>query len=357
MTNETWLAATGVERFDRDIRTMTPEQLIEAFGSSRGILVTTRLIRALALQCYEAIRRGDEEPIQGNVRSFWYRYVKPVLARVPANQRRRERADLAVSKTLTSLIRYRGLMSYAGFGFTDENWRNRVIGVERPQVLVFTEKTAHLRLLLRLNKRFGVSVLTLGGFPSACTSEFTATQLNEALARSASGSDTPVHLIAIVDHDPAGALVARTFVEQLARFGCKPASMRTVVTPDLLDAEALEHHRIAQKNDARTATWLAETGGIDGKADGFSVSAVPVSTLEKAASAVILELAPEPLAAVLPEGVTGDVRWQRTVQEAGGDANVVVIHPRQLDAHVLNAVDNGKHVVVVQDGKVRAVLS
>ena len=71
------------ERFDEDIRRMSRDQLARAFGAaSSGRLVLKRLMRALIMQAWRAIREGSEEPVQGNLRTFWYRWVKPVEAKL-----------------------------------------------------------------------------------------------------------------------------------------------------------------------------------------------------------------------------------------------------------------------------------
>ncbi len=57
----------------------------------------------------------------------------------------------------------RRLFDYCHFGFNDENWRNRQIGLERPQVLLFCEKAGQIRLLSQLGERLGVSFVALGG--------------------------------------------------------------------------------------------------------------------------------------------------------------------------------------------------
>ena len=253
-------------------------------------MVVSRLVRHIAVQAWRQITAGDEPQLEGNVRSFWYRWVKPVLMRLPPEKRPQQVPDRLVSGVLASLIEGRRLLSYADFGFTDENWRNRGIGALRPQVLVFAEKAGQLRLLLRLHKRFGVSFVALGGLPSACTSEFTVLQLTPVL------QGAPVHLIGLVDHDPWGEIVASSFVDQLTSFGLKPASVRLLVTPDRFTDKELLRSRVPLSDNSRTAGWLAGGGGIDGQAWGLSVDSLPVQRLQQAAEEVIVELAADPVA-------------------------------------------------------------
>ncbi len=41
-----------------------------------------RLLRNIIWQAYERITTGDEPGVGGNLRTFWYRFVKPTLAHI-----------------------------------------------------------------------------------------------------------------------------------------------------------------------------------------------------------------------------------------------------------------------------------
>jgi len=118
-------------------------------------LVLARLIRAVILQAHDRITTGAAPPVDGNIRTFYYRWLKPIVARLPAASVGRGRAyDLLVDE-LADLVQA-GRVSYGAFGFADEHWENRRIGVGRPHVLVFAEKSGWIRLLRRIHTALDV---------------------------------------------------------------------------------------------------------------------------------------------------------------------------------------------------------
>ncbi len=347
-TRQAILTQLSIHPHDRDLRTLTGPELLALFGSPRsGKLVTTRLIRNLAYQAWQRIRSGDEPPIKGNVRSFWYRFVKPAVMRVPARDRNCGNPDEMTSAVLADLIEHRRLFDYEDFGFTDENWRNRAIGLRRPHVLAFAEKTAHVRLLARLRRRLGVSFVALGGAPSACTSEYTAKQLLAALPADEDGKHSEVHLVGLVDYDPSGALIARAFVEQLASFGLDVSSVQLVVGPRAYTESALQLAALPLRDGPRTRRWLSDGGGIAGEALGLSVESLPDKRLESLMAAAIRRVAPNPKHVTLPGG--------ERIARAEAD-NALVIRADDLGPAVLSEVADGRTVLIVEDGAVVAVL-
>jgi hypothetical protein len=166
----------------------------------------------------------------------------------------------------------RKLFRYADFDFTDENWENRRIGAEHPQVLVFAEKTGWIRFLTDLHRELGVSVLALGGAPSALTSEYTATHLRAALPRLRA-----VRLIGIVDYDPSGDIIAQAFQNQLAKVGLGRTTLATVLHPrHYAPAEvAVARYPLSKRRRTIVAKWMQKTGGIGGEAFGLESESLP----------------------------------------------------------------------------------
>ncbi len=352
-----WLRASGVLQPDRDPAAMTGDELLAAFSSARtGRLMVTRLIKCLVHRSWQRIRRGDDPEIEGNVRTFWYREVKPVLSRVAPDLWSRKDPDRATSEVLASLIEGKHLLSYADFGFTDENWRNRGIGLLRPRVLVFAEKAAQLRLLLRLHKRLGVSFVALGGMPSACTSEFTVAQLHATMATTEAGVDAPVHLLGIVDHDPWGDLIARSFASQLRSFGLRIGSEQHLVQPHRFEPEERLANRIPLERHARTEQWLAAGGGIDGAPWGLSVESLPTERLERIAEQASLELAPTATPVTHLVLDREDPRFEEAVTGSGGAARVIVVRQEQVDSAALGLVERGYRLAIVKSGRIVAVV-
>src|SRR5206468_900685 len=173
----------GIHQLEKDVRRMTRKELAVYFASERsGRILLAPLIKSIIWQAYERIRAGAEPAIGGNIRTFWYLWVKPVLAHIGKDaDTKTDPYDIMIT-AFTELVQKARLFKYADFDFTDENWENRRIGTTRPDVLVFAEKAGWIRFLLELHEELGVSALALGGQPSVLTSEYTARDIRASLA-------------------------------------------------------------------------------------------------------------------------------------------------------------------------------
>jgi hypothetical protein len=261
------LKAVGIIHLDKDLRRMTSQEVAKHFGAqSSGRVLLMPLIKNIIWQAYEQIKAGAEEPIEGNIRTFWYRWVKPVLSHLKDDDdAKTDPYDLMI-KLFSEMVLELKLFHYSDFDFTDENWENRRIGTTRPEVLVFAEKTGWIRFLRELHEQQGVSILALGGYPSALTSEYTARDIGAALK-----PNSKLKLIGIVDYDPAGDLIAHAFQAQLAVTGLPNSILNTVIDPKHYSKEEIEIYKfpIPKKDKTKLNQWLEKTGGIDGQAYGL----------------------------------------------------------------------------------------
>lgn len=261
------LESLGIRRFDKDLRTLTRAQLAKYFAAeSSGRILLTALIKNIIWQAYELIQAGKEPPIGGNIRTFWYLWVKPVLAHIHDDDRSKTDPYNVMIKLFAEMVLDLKLFHYSDFDFSDENWENRRIGTSRLNILVFAEKSGWMRFLRQIHTDFGVSVIALGGMPSALTSEYTARDINAKLI-----DPKPVHLIGIVDYDPSGDIIANSFKEQLSETGLSSASLSTLIHPSYYSEDELALFRfpLPKKDKTKLNQWLAKTGGIDGKAFGL----------------------------------------------------------------------------------------
>ena len=118
------LAAEGIADVAQDLRQLSATELRERFAfASSGKINTTRVIKNLIWQAYTAIRAGRRPPIAGNLRSFWYTDIKPVLSRlgVPVEGRR---ATELVYDAFVELVTHHHLFHYRDLGFLEETKRN-----------------------------------------------------------------------------------------------------------------------------------------------------------------------------------------------------------------------------------------
>jgi hypothetical protein len=267
------LKAEKIYHIDKDIRLMTREELSEYFAAdSSGRILLAKLIKNTIWQAYEKIRSGEETPISGNIRTFWYLWIKPVLAHIPDDDEVKTDPYDTMLKAFTRMIMDLKLFRYADFDFTDENWENRRIGTRRPEVLIFSEKTGWIRFLRDMYDGFGVSILALGGAPSALTSEYTAEHLKYVISE-----EQAVQLIGIVDYDPSGDLIASAFKDQLAATGLPNTTLKNTILPEHYLPEEIElfKYPVTEKQKTKNNNWLKKTGGINGELYGLESESMP----------------------------------------------------------------------------------
>lgn len=260
----------GFFHFDQDLRALTRAELVPYFASESGRILLAPLIRNVIWQALQRIRSGAEPPVYGNLRTFWYRWVKVVLSHISDDDRAQTDPYDVMLSLFVELVLDRRLFSYADFDFTDENWENRRIGTTRPDVLVFAEKAGWIRFLTELHAELGVSVLTLGGSPSALTSEYTAKHVRAV-------TSAPVRLVGVTDYDPAGDIIARSFRAQLEAVGLDVADLQTVIHPSRYTPDELRMFRfpLPKREKTKLANWLKRTGGIDGEPFGLESESMP----------------------------------------------------------------------------------
>ncbi len=278
-----------IRDLDEDLRSLDEARLRELFASKRsGRVKLSPLMRNIIWQAHGQIIEGAEELVEGNLRTFWYSRVKPVLSKLTDDDDLKSDPYYRMLESFRAMALDHGLVKYADFGFTDEGWEGRRIGTERPEVLVFTEKMGWIRFLRRVHGDLGVSTLALGGAPSALTSEYTATHMLEAM-----GEEPPeVHLVGIVDWDPAGAIIAAAFQEQLRLTGLTKTRLSTVVRPALYTADEMELYKFPLPNTGSEKTkaeqWLAETGGVNGEAFGLEAESLPMARARAVVEKLVL---------------------------------------------------------------------
>lgn len=263
---------------EKDIRTMTRAELGKYFAAkSSGRILIAKLIKNIIWQAHEFISAGKEPPIKGNIRTFWYGWVKPVLARVGGALEAKKDPYDVLTFLFAEMVLEQKLFRYADFDFTDENWENRRIGTTRPEVLVFSEKRGWIRFLRELHEEFGVSVLALAGAPSALTSEYTARHIGAVLS-----DKNPIRMIGIVDYDPSGDIIANAFRAQLRAVGLPTSELTTVIDPKHYTKEEIKIARfpLSKKERTKLKKWLEKTGGIDGQAFGLESESMPLERLK-----------------------------------------------------------------------------
>ncbi len=262
-----------IENYDRELFSMPRTELRRIFNFANGNLHTSRLIRNLIWQDHGKIMRGELTPIHGNIRSYWYTRVKPVLARARA-KKYAHKYDMMINQFHDMAVR-NGLFSYADFGFTDEGAHNRTIGSGNHHIFCISEKIGHLPLLLELARDYGVTIIAMGGQPSALSSEYFVNELRK------SGFDltaaTPV--LTIVDFDPAGYSIATSLLNQLKDLGFQGELKRIdLVLPSRMTSAQIKLNKYplskSRREKKKNQKWLAITGGVEGRLYGLEADAM-----------------------------------------------------------------------------------
>lgn len=267
----------GIAHFERDLRRFSLEELKEHFAAvSSGRIILTKVIKNLVWQAACWIRGGRIDGVEGNLRSFFYQWVKPVMARIPgALEQERDPYDTMLDVFVELVEKYR-LFEYADLDLVDDNWEHRRVGKRFPHLFVFSEKTGFFRLLRKTHEEYDVTVVALGGFPSLLSSEYLVRELRKAtpLARSFVG-------FSIVDWDPAGYQIARSFLSQLDGLGLGQFNHEPLIRPEHYTAEELRLFRypLPRRQKTKNQNWLEETGGIEGELFGLEADSMPRSRL------------------------------------------------------------------------------
>jgi hypothetical protein len=269
-----------IYHFDQDLRSMNQKQLTKHFAATHsGRIMLTGLIKNIIWQAHERIKEGKEPTIDGNIRTFWYLWVKPVLSHISDDDQVKTKPYNTMLKAFTHMVMDLKLIHYADFDFTDENWENRRIGTTQPEVIVFAEKNGWFRFLKEFQDEFGVTVLTLGGAPSVLSSEYTVAKLKAVIEN----KKTAIKLIGIVDYDPAGNMIAKAFQNQLSAMGLTNSTLITLIKPEYYTDNEISMFQfpLPKKQKTKTRKWLKKTNGIKGYALGLESESLPRKRLRK----------------------------------------------------------------------------
>lgn len=273
------LEEEGIRDFDEDITKMSRAELKGHFGArTTGRINLSLLIKNMIWQTLGKLRAGEMEPFTGNIRSFWYSHVKPVVSRAGALTASRH-PDNVMTQMFVRLVMDLDLMRYREFGFSDENADFRRIGGKNGHVVLVAEKQGHFPLLKELHADYDVTVISLGGQPSLLSTEYFAGEMETA--RFELGQAYP--LLTIVDYDPAGDIIAGSFIAQLEDLEFGEALRTDLVLPGHMSREQvrLNKYRLSRRKreKKKNEQWVAKTGGVDGKAYGLEADAMPPEQL------------------------------------------------------------------------------
>lgn len=251
-----------------DLINARAEILRKDFRSARHLLAN------ILWQILRRRRLGQPDHAYPDYREIWYFAVKTTLYRAgfltradlgwdPHHRAPATSSFLLLQTLLAQMVGEDRLCTFREFGFEDKDKTPFHIGDRRPNVLVVCEKDSLGDKLEFLAEQFGVSYVVLGGQPSLLATQFFSEKIREL---------GPLRIIAYVDYDPAGWIIVRSFLEQLARYGieCPWGIEGYLIRPESFSAEELELHALPLEADSAASAgknklWMQETGGIFGE--------------------------------------------------------------------------------------------
>ena len=266
-----------IKDFNKDIRRMSKKEIYKnfTFGKNKKKLNVPCLVRNLIWQSYSWIQNGKFEPIEGNIRSFWYWSVKPVLSRLNLDVSNKKYTEI-VYDMFVKMIANHKLFRYMDFGFIDEKAHTRIIGRKKGNIILFIEKDGLFSILKKIAKKFDVTALSLGGFPSYLNTEYLLFHMiKKNLLRE------PIYLLGLTDYDPSGWHIEKEFGRQLQEYGINVLDCKNVFNIKDLSDELIEVCKYKLKKTSITKRWIETTGGIEGENFGLEADALGGKRIRK----------------------------------------------------------------------------
>lgn len=289
-TQQEKLRAEGIRDYDVPIHEQPTEWLIENFKDQRtkeGHSINAALaMRNIIWQQRQLHIQGQVPPIRGNIRTFWYSHIKPVLGRTGVLS---DTDYKDMIKTFVHLVKDKDLMRYKDFGFSDDNQHIRKIG-KNNHIILFAEKSGAFGFLEDMQKKYGITVVALGGQPSVMSAEYFVDELKSK------GIDIrqKFHLFTLVDYDTSGWIIRDAFLDDIQFYGLGRLEVQDLILPSLLDQQtrAMQKYPLPDSPtmQEKNRKWMAQTNGIDGELFGLESEAIPKETIEKLFAAKIKDL-------------------------------------------------------------------
>lgn len=279
----------------KDIKKMSTELLRKTFpgkpkeSQNHELLSTvndSRLIYTFIWQCYLKIKAGELSPLMGNLRSFWYRELGPLLkyhhifetdegppiGRFRGRKGGREGYMLdKMSKAFDQFV-LRGFFKFKGeFQFQDPREAFRIMGRKTPGRVFFTEKEGLFWLCQKYAKDYGITVVAAHGEPGLLTMEYLADELKARKVKR-------VKIAALTDYDPWGFNIADSFKDKMeeAVFGFKEIIPVHLTKLDLFDEDVVAYAKrdltkVSPSKKKQVEAWMKVTHGINNEPYGMHI--------------------------------------------------------------------------------------
>lgn len=306
-TNRAWLREKVL--LDAPLLTeLDTDSLVALFSDEKGKLNNRWLIFTLVWQIMGLILAGQEDPLEGNLRGFWYQYANSLYTQNQLYKRLAKDPDflayvdalhaegrlIADNRKITEgycqdlcedaiqqfviqkVFRYQG-----PFKFRDPHPTLKLLGDNRASIIFFVEKEGLFETYCRkYHERHGISAVASKGFPSHLSLEYFADQLHSKKIKN-------VALGGLVDYEPTGFGIARDYRQKFVDlgFGIKGFTILTATelfTEETLATKYRDLTKVHPGKEKQTKEWFEETGGIHGKRHGIHINHAVKSRVHKA---------------------------------------------------------------------------
>ncbi len=266
------LSREEIKNYDVPIHEQSASWLMAEFGGGKKHpLQVGRLIKNSIWQNRRWILAKETKPLVGLIRNFWYSHIKPVLARTNSLNPKYDQYNQLIQE-LYDMVVTNDLMRYRDMGFVDDNQNSRSIGAAT-NIILFAEKDGHYPLLQEIAKEHDITIISLGGQPSALSVEYF---VDEMKAKKINLQQT-FYLYSLVDYDTSGHIIRNAFIRDLRHYGVTHVRTTDIALPSRLPADQVRLNKYPLPNSPemrkKNNKWLAATGGIDGELFGLESDA------------------------------------------------------------------------------------
>ena len=269
----------------------------------------TGLLKTLVWQTLGLVLCGAEEPIRGNIRTFWYNYVDPLysrhklykeirnddpeyleflqeiedddeILRGPEDQVKKQSTVKSTEKTIQAFV-FAGIFKYTGpFQFKDSKQGQALVGRGTASIVLFCEKEGLLSFVKQAYDEHGISIICSNGNPSSLSLEVFSDQLKAKKIVS-------VSLGGLVDYDPSGYNITEDYQKKFAAFGFKIRKFTMLTSLDLFTEKALAEDyndltTVKPNKEDMTEAWFQKTNGIHGKRWSIHINKASKPRIRKA---------------------------------------------------------------------------
>ena len=254
-----------------------PMDLMRTSGDKlRRLFPTSKMLTGnLIWQRFRYRSLGVVQEWTDSYQGLWYElkaclnragYLRPESTRASAVE---EKLKMEMFAAMSYFVQEGRFFNFQQFGFREQHPERRRIGGKRPHILLVTEKEETAKFASRLAEEFDVSLLLLSGQPPLFAVEFFAAALREA-------GVTTLRILALVDYDPWGWIIARATGKQLMTQGISVSRVDFLVRGETFSAEETRLYAYPYPAGLKAGNrlWQAETGGVDGRPMGIHANHV-----------------------------------------------------------------------------------